>query len=303
MKRVIITGATSLIGVELVKECIRNGVEVTALVRAHSGKLDHLPQSDLLHVRDCELAQLQDYTLEGNMYDAFFHLGWQGTSKDGRMDPLLQEKNIQYTLDAVNLAKRCGCNTFIGAGSQAEYGPHLQKVTTPDSPIHPMEPYGMAKYAAGRLAEVLVKQNDMRFVWARIFSVFGKFEIETSMIQTTLRHMLKDEPCRFSAATQNWDYLYGEDAGKALFALGNTDRADGIYCLGSGQGRILKDFIYEMKKITHSDSELFFSKEPVPQGRGFFVDISKLQQDTGWQPHVDFDEGIQKTVEWIMSQN
>ncbi|MCR4587827.1 MAG: NAD(P)-dependent oxidoreductase [Lachnospiraceae bacterium] len=302
MKKVLITGATSLIGVELVKECLRNELEVVALVRNNSSTIARLPDSPKITVITADLEDLHLLNGEELSADIFFHLGWQGTTREGRKDPIIQEKNIAYTLDAVELAARTGCKAFIGAGSQAEYGKHVEKITTPESPIMPEEPYGIAKYAAGKLAQINAKRHGMRFAWVRIFSVYGKYEIPTSMIQTTLHRMLEGNCCSFSAATQSWDFLYGEDAGKALFSIGESHEAEGVYCLGAGQSRPLKEYIREMKEITNTNSELVFSKDPVPEGRGFSVDISKLQKDTGWEPSIDFDEGIQKTVEWIVSE-
>ena len=49
-------------------------------------------------------------------------MAWEKTYGNGRDDVAAQMKNIQYTLDAVELVKRSGCSAFIGAGSQAEYG-------------------------------------------------------------------------------------------------------------------------------------------------------------------------------------
>ncbi|MCR4587353.1 MAG: NAD(P)-dependent oxidoreductase [Lachnospiraceae bacterium] len=302
MKKVLITGATSLIGVELVKACLLKELEVIALVRKNSSTIARLPDSPKVKVVTADLEDLHQVSSEELSADIFFHLGWQGTSREGRKDPIIQEKNIKYTLDAVELAARANCKVFIGAGSQAEYGKHVEQITTPDSPIMPEEPYGIAKYAAGKLAEIHAKGHGMRFAWVRIFSVYGKYEIPTSMIQTTLHRMLRGSSCNFSAATQSWDFLYGEDAGKAILSIGMSANAEGVYCLGSGKARPLKDYIYEMKEITNTNSELTFSKEPVPMGRGFSVDISKLQKDTGWKPSIDFDEGIQKTIEWIVSQ-
>ncbi len=302
MKKVLITGATSLIGVELVKACLINELEVIALVRKDSPNLKRLPESPKIKVITADLEDLQQLNGKDITADIFFHLGWKGTSREGRKNPIIQGKNIEYTLDAVALAERASCKVFVGAGSQAEYGKHVEKITTPDSPVMPEEAYGIAKYAAGKLAALDAKAKKIRFVWVRIFSVYGKYEISTSMIQTTLRNMINGEACHFSKASHMWDYLYGEDAGKALLALGLSEKAEGVYCLGSGTSRPLKEYILKMQEITNTNSELFFSNEPAPEGRGFCVDISKLCQDTNWCPSIDFDEGIQNTLEWVVSQ-
>ena len=118
MKRIVVTGATSMIGIALIEECIKNDVEVLAIIRKNSNRLYRLPQSELLHIVECDLDELETISSEKS-YDVFYHLAWAYTSKEYRDDPILQEKNIRYTLDAVNLAKKLGCGKFVGAGYTA----------------------------------------------------------------------------------------------------------------------------------------------------------------------------------------
>ena len=58
MQRIIVTGATSMIGVALIEECIKHGTEVYAVVRESSQKRSHLPESSLIKFVDCSLEHL-----------------------------------------------------------------------------------------------------------------------------------------------------------------------------------------------------------------------------------------------------
>ena len=120
--RVVVTGATSMIGIALIKECLKKNVEVLAIIRKESSRIKRLPKSDLIKIEYADIDSLSLIHKTDMKYDVFYHLAWSHTTKAERDCPLLQEENIQGTLQAVALAHRLGCKKFVGAGSQAEYG-------------------------------------------------------------------------------------------------------------------------------------------------------------------------------------
>ena len=151
MRCVMLTGATSMIGCALIKECIGNNVRVIALARKGSVKLSRLPSSPLVKVMECDLDQMADLdaaavkSVAGDApIDCFYHFGWTFTDHEGRNDPGKQELNIRYTLDAVSLAGRSGCRKFVGAGSQAEYGRSSVPLNA-SVPCRPEVAYGVCK--------------------------------------------------------------------------------------------------------------------------------------------------------------
>ena len=88
-------------------------------------------KGQLVKVVECNLDEL--LTLEKVLrhdYDVFYHFGWDGTYGESRQDLYLQNSNVKYTLDAVNLAKFLNCRVFIGAGSQSEFG-HIDGILHP----------------------------------------------------------------------------------------------------------------------------------------------------------------------------
>ncbi|MEG1427858.1 MAG: NAD(P)-dependent oxidoreductase, partial [Oscillospiraceae bacterium] len=120
MKKVIVTGATSMVGAALVNACLQQNVGVLAIVRPHTKRLSRLPKSPLLQIQELDLCDLQNISEIKETYDVFYHFAWSHTAKGERNNPLLQNENIQTTLAAVELAHILGCKKFIGAGSQAE---------------------------------------------------------------------------------------------------------------------------------------------------------------------------------------
>ncbi|MBD8948919.1 MAG: SDR family oxidoreductase [Blautia obeum] len=248
MKRIIVTGATSMIGTALIEECIRHDIEVYAVVRAGSSKTKRLPESARIHQIECELEKLEELPAKiTGECDTFFHIAWGNTGENRNSSTELQSRNVFYTLKAVRAAHAMGCKRFIGAGSQAEYGPMDVPRIAPDSPVHPTTPYGASKLAANQLSSMLCKELGMEWIWPRIFSVYGIYEKETTMIASGLRKMLKGEKTEFTPAEQRWDYLYSKDAGRAYYLIGEKGRDGAVYCVGSGQAYPLWEYIMQME--------------------------------------------------------
>ena len=301
MKRIVITGATSMIGAALVEKCLEQDVEMYCVVRKDSPKLGRIPASSNVHLIDCDLEHIKDLpSLIQETCDTFYHIAWGNTGENRNKSTQLQSDNITYTLEAVKAAHKLGCRRFIGAGSQAEYGPlNLEKIG-PDTPANPTTPYGAAKLAAGLLSKLLCKELGMEWIWPRIFSVYGIYEKETTMVASGLRKMLQGEPTEFTPAQQRWDYLYSKDAGLAYYLIGEKGKDGSVYCVGSGQARPLFAYIEDMARLTGA-KETGIGKRPYPPNpvMNLCADTKNLCVDTGYEPKYTFERGIQETIEWI----
>lgn len=305
MQRIIVTGATSMIGAALIKECIKKGIEVYAVIRASSGKKMRLPESEKLHMVDCSLEELEALPQKiTEKCDTFYHIAWGNTGENRNSSTELQSRNIAYTLAAVKTAHALGCRRFIGAGSQAEYGPMDVDKISPDSPVNPTTPYGAAKLASGQLARMLCKELGMECIWPRIFSVYGIYEKETTMVASGLRKMLAGEKTSFTPALQRWDYLFSADAGRAYYLIGEKGKDGAVYCVGSGRAAPLKDYIEIMAELTGAE-ETGIGARPYPAGAvmNLCADISSLTADTGFVPEYTFREGIRETITWLKTGN
>ena len=130
-----VTGATGSIGISVIEECICRNISVTAIYRFSSVNAPRVPDHPLVTRVNCDLAGLKDLQLPGIHCDALLHLAWGSTKSTERNNLVPQVQNIQYALDAVELAHRLGCHTFMGAGSQAEYGQHAENLMEESQPV------------------------------------------------------------------------------------------------------------------------------------------------------------------------
>ena len=76
IRKAIVTGATGMIGSELVRHMVADGVEVFAVVRPNSKKLENLIQSELIRIVPCDLHQLDKLTESIDSADIFYHFAW-----------------------------------------------------------------------------------------------------------------------------------------------------------------------------------------------------------------------------------
>ena len=288
MKKIIITGATGMIGSAIVREALNQDYDITCLVRASSSRIKNILQDNRVHIIDCNISDYKTIELK-DKFDIFMHLAWDKTSVNGRDDVDCQLRNIQYTLDAVRLAKRCGCSVFIGAGSQAEYG--VQSVPlTPTLPVNPESGYGIAKYTAGKLARLLCKQLGLRFNWMRILSVYGPNDGENTLISYVIRELKTGRSPELTKCEQTWDYLHCDDAARAFLAVAEHGVDGKTYPLGSGCGKKLSEYINDFQKLLAPDvSVKFGAKKYYPHQPMYLVaDVSELEEDTGWKAEIPF---------------
>lgn len=302
--RAVITGGTGAIGMALIDELISRNTEVLVLLREGANEESQLPNHPLVKSMYCSLEHIEDLTIPGEKYDEFYHLAWAGTVGDARSDTQLQISNIKYGVDAAFLAARLGCSVFVGAGSQAEYGVTDGKLSS-DTPAFPQSAYGAAKLCAGQMTRFACRALGLRHVWARILSVYGPYESKNSLLSYAINQLLGGKSTAFTACEQTWDFMYSADAARALIALAERGRDGGVYCLGSGKARTLREYLELVRDKIDKDAVLGFGAIPYSEGHLMHLeaDIGELTRDTGYVPSTSFDEGIEETIRFYRVQS
>ena len=216
----------------------------------------------------------------------------------------LQNKNVRAVLDAVHLAKSAGCRTFLGAGSQAEYGRVDGVKLGPDTPVHPETGYGIGKLCAGQMSRILCQQLGMKHIWVRILSTYGPHDGLHTMVMSGIIKMLNRERPQYTKGEQMWDYLYCGDAARAFYLAAERGIDGSVYCIGSGQVRPLADYIRIIRDTIDPSVEVGMGEVPYYDKQVMYLcaDIENLKKDTGFEPQVSFEEGIQRTVDWYKEE-
>ena len=305
MKKAVITGATGAIGRALIRACMEAGYEVLTVV--HSGSPRAAELETVEHCRvlrldlseyDNAVSEMEKQGLEPSGYELFFHLAWMAPFGRDRDNLCLQLDNVRASLAAVQFAKALGCSTFIGTGSQAEYG-RTEGILRPDTPAFPETGYGIAKLCAGQLTRLSCGQLGLRHIWCRVLSVYGPFDRDQTLISTAVIRMTAGEETEFTPCDQMWDYIYSDDAAGAILLAGQKGESGQVYLIGSGEVHPLREYIEKIAEVTGYRKEIGFGKRPYNDKQ-----VMYLQADTaglrelGFRPQVSFEEGIRRILQW-----
>lgn len=299
MKKVVITGATGMIGKTLIEYLLKRNIEILAIIRKNSKRGKDLPKHQNLKVIECNLDNLTNLEIE-EKYDTFFHFAWDGTFGEARNDVYSQTLNIKYTLDAVELAKKLGCSTFIGAGSQAEYG-RVEGIISEKTSQNPENGYGISKLAASQMSKILANKYKIRHIWTRIFSVYGPYDGKKTMIMSSIREMIENKKSPdYTKGEQIWDYIYSEDVAKAFYLIAEKGKNNSVYCIAQGKSRPLYEYIQIIRDTIDNNIRLNLGVIPYSEKQvmNLQANIDKLKTDTGFIPEFTFEKGIQNTIKW-----
>ena len=309
-KRAVVTGSTGMLGIATINRLLQEGYEVIAVARPGSARLSNIPDDERVTVIELALedisylpSDLKNEGIEG--VDLFFHFAWDGTYGDSRNDCDIQLSNIKASVDAVRAASELGCEVFLGAGSQAEYG-RVKDGTklAPDTPCNPENGYGIAKYGAGKLTRIEASKLGIKHIWVRILSTFGPFDGSQTMVMSGIAKMAKGEKASYTKGEQMWDYLYCKDAANAFYLAATKGKDKSVYTIGSGNVRPLKEYITAIRDAVDPALDIGFGEVDYYPGQVMYLcaDISPLTEDTGFTPEYTFEEGIRETVKWFKEE-
>lgn len=300
MQKVIVTGANGFVGSALVKELVKNDVEVLAMDMP--GCNANLPVCDkvkFLPLALDNISSLKDL-INDRDFDCFYHFAWAGSAGAARADTKLQLQNAQWTIDCLRAAKEVGCQKFVVAGSIMEHETMAAVFASGNKPGLGYI-YGSGKLVAHTMTMSVAADIGIDLVWAEITNAYGVGELSPRMVNTTIRKVIKGEEPQFTAGTQNYDFVYIDDVAKAFYLIGKNGKPFNEYLIGSSNAKPLKEFLLEMKAAIAPDLNFIFGDIPftginLPLEK---YDCSKTEKDTGFKAQISFGEGCRRTMEWL----
>lgn len=300
MEKVIITGADGFVGSYTVKHFLNEGKHVLALdMGAEAKRLEEHPN---LIYKQCDITNVNTMLelIPMNVYDTFIHFAWAGSAGPARVDYNLQMQNALNTVECMKAAKELGCNRFVCAGSIMEYEVEAA-IHSQGSRPGMAYIYGMGKHIAHCMCKSVAVEIGIDLLWPMITNAYGVGEFSPRFVNSTLRKIINNEPLQFTAATQNYDFVYVTDVAKAFYLVADKGKPFCEYMIGSGNARPLKEFIIEMVESCGPNSTPLFGDVPFT-GTNMPLstfNINDIQNDCGFVADVSFAKGTKMTMEWL----
>lgn len=301
MKKALVTGANGFLGSLLTKKLLENGVDVIAADM--EGCCANIPEGARFVSFDMRDFSTLKTSVCDNDIDVIYHMAWAGSSGPARADYALQLENVKYTCDAVKTAAEMGIRRFVGAGTLAQMD-CMAYIGENGSTPNGVSCYGTAKITAQFMSKAQANADDIEHIWCFISNTYGIGNTTMNFVNFASKKMLSGERAAFTAAEQNYDFVYITDTINGLYLCGKNGKANCSYYIGSGKARQLKQYITTIRDTIDPDIELYLGEVPF-NGVSLPIeayDCTPIMTDTGYQPQVDFEEGIRKTIEWLKEQ-
>ncbi|WP_088188555.1 NAD(P)-dependent oxidoreductase [Desulfosporosinus sp. FKA] len=294
MKSAIVSGATGFIGVHLCEDLLSHGISVTALVRQNSRNISRLPAG--VNVIHCDLDSLNNVELFPA--NVFYHLAWEGATGEERTNPLLQIRNAERTIEALNFAIKAKCEKFVGLGTVYE---RLLPQVVDFAGFRKSDYYLLSKNYAHEMCDKIAYQYNMPFVWATMFQPIGKYIKSEQISAYVIKCLRNNKSPQIGNGLQPFDITAVENIAYGLRLLGECDVPKRNYYIGGGEPKMMREYIEAIHSIIKSEVPLHFGDRKDDGLRFNFAwyDIQNLKNDAGYVPEVTFENAVKNTLEWI----
>jgi len=305
MKRTLVTGGAGFLGSFLCEKLLDQGQEVIALDNFYTGSRKNI--SHLLDHPSFELIRhdiVEPILLE---VDWIFNMACPASPIHYQYNPVKTVKtSVMGAINMLGLAKRVRAR-ILQASTSEVYG---------DPEIHPQQesywgsvnPIGLRScYDEGkRVAETLMmdyhRQNQVDIKLVRIFNTYGpRMHINDGrVVSNFIVAALKEEPLEiFGDGEQTRSFCYVSDLIDVILKMMNKDDFIGPVNIGNPGEFTIRELAEKILKLTGSRSKIQVRQERSDDPVRRRPDISLAREKLGWEPSVDLEEGLGKTIEYF----
>jgi CDP-glucose 4,6-dehydratase len=313
-RRVLVTGATGIVGSWLCDELIGKKACVVAFVRDDDPPSRFYSEEIWRHcsiVRG-RLEDIPDVTRAMNEHEVevTFHLGAQTTVGAALRDPLATfESNIRGTYNVLEAARRLPdlAQAIVIASSDKAYGDSEILPYTEDMPLRGRSPYDVSKSCADLLSDTYAHTYGLNVTVARCGNIYGGGDLNWSrIVPGTIRSILRSSrPVLRSDGEMIRDYIYVRDVVSAYIRLAEgsdkPDVAGQAFNFSPGTRHSVKQIVSEIGKVMGVDVDPVVLNTARAEIREQTLDSSKARDRLKWSATWSLADGLRETVDWYRS--
>ena len=313
MSTALVTGARGFVGAWLARALLGRGDTVVSFDRRRAGERPSAIgmlgiEDDLIQV-EAELTDAEQVArvLRRHRVDTVFHLAAEAIVSTVQASPVQGfESNVRGTWTVLQACTEHGVERLVFASSDKAYGAHERLPYREDFPLQPTAPYEASKAAAELIARSYWHAYGLPLAVTRFANVYGGGDLNFSrLIPEAVSAAIQGRaPVLRSDGSPERDFLYVEDAASAYLAIAdNLDRDEvrgEAFNAGGGSSHPVREVVEIIARLAGAAVEPDIRGTGNPEGEidRQFVDPTKLREVVGWEPAVDLEQGLERTIAW-----
>ncbi|MGI9428453.1 MAG: SDR family oxidoreductase [Bythopirellula sp.] len=308
-RKFLVTGGAGFIGSHIATALIERGDEVVVLDNFQSGRRENLAHlGDQVQLLEASVTDLKQVETAVRGVEVVYHqaaLASVPMSIDKPLDA--NAVCVTGTVNVLDAARRAGVRRVVFAASSSAYGNEPTPIKCETDLPAVLSPYAAAKLAGEAYCQAFAATYGLETVALRYFNVFGPRQDPQSeysaVIPIFVSKMVQGErPIVFGDGGQSRDFVYIDNVVQANLAAADATRAVGrTINVGCGRQFNLLQLIQAINKVLETDIQPVFEKPRAGDVRESLADISLACDVLDYEPQIDFDEGLRRSIEYYLS--
>ncbi|HET6857986.1 MAG TPA: UDP-glucuronic acid decarboxylase family protein [Streptomyces sp.] len=301
-KRVLVTGGAGFIGSHLCERLLGDGHEVVCVDNLFTGR-----RRNISHLLDHPRFEFERHDVAEPLHievDQIFHLACPASPVHYQRNPVRTIRTcVQGTLNTLELARETGARLFVASTSEVygdpEEHPQSERYWGHVNPIGSRACYDEGKRCAEALAVSFARQYGVQVRLGRIFNTYGPrmHENDGRVVSNFTVQALRGEAMTiYGDGSQTRSLCYVDDLVEAIVRLMDAETDASPVNLGNPREITVEQIAREIRRLAGSSSELVFRPLPEDDPTRRRPDVSRAGALLGWEPKIDLDEGLRRTI-------
>lgn len=284
--RILILGASGFLG-SILTNHLSEKHSIIAVLREQSSTeaLDSKESIEVRRENPSRWARVVRETKPDIVVAAF----WNGVKKTERNNRSTQYDNTELHKELALVCRELQIDTFLDFGSQAEFVPSefpIPEVASCDT----TSAYGEAKKSLLSDLEGAFLSSTTRFIWARVFSIYGPSDRSDSLINGVTTAIKNHEHFWLRSPQTKWSFLYEKDFARAIEKILENGPINGIINVGNPK----PEYIGAISRVLNSP--LIHPIDPLNSNESGYYPLTGKLESIGWKPEFSLADGLEDTI-------